>query len=147
MCSASAQPGASSTRSSRTSRTSSPTSPPPRTDHSGNVGCTATDRAEPLNGPNTVWWSSARWISRIADEYGIPKVGGNPGYSTGNATAYSNTGPTGMMATVMNMATSCGYSGLYWAHDDQFYNGILPLSALTAYGSPTATTPANASDS
>ena len=109
-----------------------------------NVGCSATDRAEPLNGPNTVWWSSARWISRVADEYGIGKVGGNPGYSTGNSAAYSNTGPTGMMATVMGMARSCGYSGLYWAHDDKFYNGTLPLSALAAYTSPTATVPANA---
>ena len=110
----------------------------------GNAGCQATDRAEALNGPNTVWWSSARWISRIADEYGIKKVGGNPGYSTGNATSYKNTGPTGMMATVMNLANTCNYSGIYWAHDDQFYNGTLPLAALTAYGSSTAAAPANA---
>jgi hypothetical protein len=109
-----------------------------------NVGCSTTDRTEPLNGPNTVWWSSARWISRIADEYDIPKVGGNPGYSTSNATKYRDTSPTGLMATVMTMATSCSYTGLYWAHDDQFYNGTLPLSALTAYGSPTATAPADA---
>ena len=108
----------------------------------GNSGCTSADRSEPLNGPNTVWWGSARWISRIADEYGIPKVGENPGYSAANAVSYKDTSASGMMATVMNIANSCGISGIYWAHDDQFYNGTLPLSALTKHTSPSAIAPA-----
>ena len=107
-----------------------------------NVGCSPADRNEPVNGPNTVWWGSARWISRLADEYGIPKVGENPGYSATNASFYKDTSSNGMMATVMKIANSCGISGIYWAHDDQFYNGTLPLSALTRNTSPSATAPA-----
>ena len=110
----------------------------------GNVGCSATDRNEPLNGPNTITWGSARWISRIADEYGMKKVGENPGYSAGIAAFYKNTTSTGMMATVMGIARSCNYTGIYWAHDNQFYDGTLPLSALTANTVATATPPANA---
>jgi hypothetical protein len=110
----------------------------------GNAGCNAADRAEPLNGPNTVWWGSARWISRIADEYGMAKVGENPGYSTSNAAFYKDTSASGMMATVMGIARSCNYSGIYWAHDNQFHDGTLPLTALTAHTSSTATAPAGA---
>ena len=111
----------------------------------GNDSCEAADRDEPVNGPNTLSWGSTRWISRLADEVGIPKVGENPGYSSGTASSYGDTSVNGLMSDVMRVAKSCGYSGVYWAHDDQFYNGTLPLAALTRYAPANAAPPANAS--
>ena len=91
--SASAPPGASSTRSSPTFPHLVANITSVADGSQGNVGCTAADRTEALDGPNTVWWSSARWISRIADEYGIRKVGENPGYTASNAAFYTDAGP------------------------------------------------------
>ena len=110
-----------------------------------NVACSPTDGAQALDGPDTVWWSSTRWISRIADQYGFGKTGENPGYPAASnpvgQAAYRNLSSTGLMATTMKMATACGFQGIYWAHDDQLWDGTVTLAALAGYTTPTAITP------
>ncbi len=70
-------------------------------------------------------WSAARWIARLAREHGLAVSGENPGWgqpSTLNA-HYTDTGSDGMMAASVRQMTSCGFQGMYWAHDDQLWAG------------------------
>jgi hypothetical protein len=99
------------------------------------AGCAADDRLVPLLSPATASWSAARWISRIADEYGMHKSGENPGYDwmgaqTGRYAAHT---PDGVLATMMNQAESCGFRSVYWAHDKQVWDGTMPLARLVSY--------------
>ena len=48
------------------------------------------------------------------------------------------------MAITINQAQSCGFQPVYWAHDDSIWTGLMPLSSLLSYTSPSATMPANA---
>ncbi|GGL91444.1 hypothetical protein [Nakamurella endophytica] len=110
-----------------------------------NVGCSTTDSSVPLNDAATVWWSSTRWISRIADEYGFGKAGENPGQpavtNIGGTANYLDGSSSGLMATTMSLARSCHLSTVYWAHDDAFWNGSIPLSRFAAYAGTPAATP------
>ncbi len=99
--------------------------------------CSAGDDAVPLTSTTMEGWSATRWISRIADENGLTKAGENPGYSSAAAAAahYTDTSSNGLMATSVQEATSCGFLGLYWAHDDQFWGAskVMSLSTLTSW--------------
>lgn len=101
----------------------------------GDDSCSSADRSVPLTSSTTNWWGGARWISRIADEYGIPKVGENPGYSSATRSDYLDSSSSGAMATSMRQGATCGLRTVYWAHDDQFWNGTLPFSRWSAYAS------------
>lgn len=112
----------------------------------GNTSCAATDSGQAINGPDTVWWGSTRWIAHVAAVNGIQVAGENPGYPTAAAAQahYKDASASGTMAVAMRLATSCGFQGIYWAHDDQFYNGTVPFSQFAAYSTPGALTPQNA---
>ena len=114
----------------------------------GNVGCSAGDRAQAIDGPNTVWWSATRWVSHIADIDGFRKAGENPGPvgtdQAGSMVDYRSGARGGLMATAVSMARSCGFQGLYWAHDDQFWNQTVPMSRFARYTTRSAHAPAGA---
>ncbi len=99
----------------------------------GNDSCTPADKNVPLTDMAVTTWGGARWISRIADEYGIPKVGENPGFSEPKRGIYSSRNQDGYMATTMRQGATCGFSTVYWAHDNQFWNGTLDFATWAAY--------------
>ncbi|TKV58682.1 hypothetical protein FDO65_14255 [Nakamurella flava] len=103
----------------------------------GNDLCTTSDRSLPLTDMGVTTWGGTRWISRIADEYGIAKVGENPGYSAATAAKYTDLSENGYMATAMRQGASCGFSTVYWAHDNKFWDGTIDLSNWAAYAAPT----------
>jgi len=107
----------------------------------GDGGCAAGDDTVALTSPATASWSAARWISRIADAYGLLKAGENPGYSNGNRSFYINASATGMMARTIAQAKSCHFQGVYWAHDDQLWDGTVAASRLYALTTPAAGLP------
>ena len=115
----------------------------------GDDSCEAGDDDVALNSPEVAWWSTTRWISRIADADGLLKAGEVPGYdpsSPESAAHYTDLSSTGLMATAERQASSCGFQGLYWAHDDQFHGNTraLPMSAFAAYAGSDAPAPAPA---
>ena len=63
-------------------------------------GCTPNDRRLAMNDSVIETWSSVRWISRIADEYG-------------------------MMASGVRQALSCDLDTFYWAHDQRLWDGTV----------------------
>lgn len=99
----------------------------------GDDSCSSEDRSVALTSPTTNWWGGARWISRIADEYGIAKVGENPGYSSSTRSDYVDLSSSGAMATAMRQGATCGLRTVYWAHDDQFWDGTVAFSRWAAY--------------
>lgn len=113
-------------------------------DNSGsNSGCAPTDRQVALTSTATAGWSAARWISRIADQYGLLKGGENPGFvaSPTFKAWYTNLTRTGMEMTASAQAVSCNFQVMYWAHDDQLWNGVLTLASLLARAGNSKATP------
>jgi hypothetical protein len=99
----------------------------------GNDSCSPTDKDLAITDANTVWWGGARWISFLADKYGFGKVGENPGYLDANKSKYTDPTAAGYMQTTMRQASSCGFKTIYWAHDDQFWNGTLNFATWAAF--------------
>ena len=95
----------------------------------GDAGCTATDASVPLDSAEVGSWSATRWVSRVAAEHGFAVAGENPGWhQSGPLDArYVDTSDTGMAATAVGLARSCGLRTFYWAHDDQLWDGTLPF--------------------
>lgn len=103
-------------------------------DGSGNNdSCQSTDDSVALTDPAADSWSATRWISRIADQYHLPKAGENPGYSDVPNRYYADMSSTGLMANSIRQMQSCGFQGLYWAHDDRLWDGTLPFSLYASY--------------
>ena len=103
-------------------------------DQSGhNDRCTATDSQIPLYSPQMDSWSATRWLSRIAQQDGLLIAGENPGWEAPAAldATYLNSSSKGMMATALRQAASCNFQVFYWAHDQQLWNGTVPLSEYT----------------
>jgi hypothetical protein len=71
-------------------------------------------------------WSATRWISSLADRYGMAKMGENPGRSDTNA--YGKT----MLQAAAQQVSACRFQGLMWAHDSNLYEAVSGLS-LTDY--------------
>ena len=112
-----------------------------------NTGCTAGRRRRRPGSAATTNFSAAAWIARIADEYGFGKSGENPGLpAVGDPKRafYLDPSAQGMMAVTVAQAQSCGFQSVYWAHDDSIWNGLMPLSQLLAYTSPSFPAPADA---
>ncbi|WP_432522700.1 hypothetical protein [Kineococcus sp. SYSU DK006] len=104
-------------------------------DNSGGNGiCQATDASVPLAHQDTAYWSSARWLTRIARENGLKVAGENPGYGMPEKmnSQYVNTSSTGMMAVAIAMATSCDFEAFYWAHDNRLFDGTVPFSLYSS---------------
>lgn len=112
----------------------------------GNTACSSTDSLQAINGPDTVWWGSTRWIAHVAQVNGIPVAGEAPGAPTTSAglAHYKDPSTAGLMSIAMNLATTCGLQGLYWAHDDQFWDGTIPFTQYAGYTNTAAVAPAQA---
>lgn len=96
----------------------------------GDDSCTANDLQVAPGDPAVENWSAARWISRVADQYGFPKRGENPGYNAPPALNghYTDASDSGMMVAAVRQAQDCGLQGLYWAHDEQFWDGTVDFT-------------------
>jgi hypothetical protein len=115
-------------------------------DNSGaNDDCQSSDTGVSLNSSTMDSWSATRWISAVAHHYGLAVGGENPGYGIPASidSFYTNTSSTGMMATAMAQAESCGFGVYYWAHDIHLWDGTLPFSLYASSIAPHATAPKN----
>jgi Beta-galactosidase len=111
----------------------------------GDDSCAPGDRAVAVTDPVADHCSAARWIARLARIYGLRVSGENPGWNAppGLNPHYQDTGRAGMMAASIRQLTSCGYQGMYWAHDDQLWDGPASFGRYAALISATngASTP------
>ena len=96
----------------------------------GDDSCQLGDRSVAITDGEAVRWSATRWVSRVADEYNLIKNGENPGWNAPPSfnASYVDASPSGMMATTIRQATSCGFQGVYWAHSDKLWDGTVPFS-------------------
>ena len=97
-------------------------------------GCAPDDARVPVDDPAVAGWSSTRWISRLAAEHGLSVAGENPGRGQSAALdrAYVDRSGSGMLATAVEQARSCGLTAFYWAHDAQLWDGTVPFAAYAA---------------
>ena len=111
----------------------------------GNDDCQTADATTPLTTASMDSWSATRWISAIAHHDGVALGGENPGYGIPASidSFYTNTSSTGMMATAMAQAQSCGFQVYYWAHDIHLWDGTLPFSLYANSIAPNAAAPNN----
>ncbi|HXV93433.1 MAG TPA: hypothetical protein VD813_09060 [Pseudonocardia sp.] len=101
-------------------------------DRSGdNDSCAPEDDSVALDSPAAEHWSAARWISRVAREYGYPVSGENPGWGQPGSFGryYRDLTPGGMMASAVRQARTCRFVTFYWAHDRQLWDGTVPFEA------------------
>jgi hypothetical protein len=111
----------------------------------GNDNCQTADATTPLTSSSMDSWSATRWISAIAHHDGLALGGENPGYGIPASidSFYTNTSSTGMMATAMAQAQTCGFQLYYWAHDIHLWDGTLPFSLYASSIAPHAAAPQN----
>ena len=113
----------------------------------GDDSCTPSDRDVALDAPTVQDWSATRWTSRVADEYGFPKRGENPGYDGSSKLDdhYRDASADGMMAAAIRQSRDCGFQGLYWAHDEQLWDGTVDFAQFESMArevnGPTAPAP------
>jgi hypothetical protein len=84
--------------------------------------CESTDASVALTAPEIGLWSAARWVSYLANQYGLPKNGENPGPSDTNS--YGTT----MLGQAVAQMKACGFQGLMWAHDPDLYSSTSGIS-------------------
>ncbi len=104
----------------------------------GNDSCQPSDTSLPLTSNTMDSWSATRWITRVALANGLPVAGENPGLGLPASldTFYTNTTSTGMMATAIRQARSCGFSVFYWAHDIHLWDGTIPFTTYATMITP-----------
>jgi hypothetical protein len=109
----------------------------------GNDDCQTADATTSLTSSTMDSWSATRWISAVAHHDGLALGGENPGYGIPASidSFYTNTSSTGMMATAMAQAQSCGFRLFYWAHDIHLWDGTLPFSLYANSIAPHAAAP------
>jgi F5/8 type C domain len=107
----------------------------------GNDDCQSSDTGVSLTSSTMDSWSATRWISAVAHHDGLALGGENPGYGIPASidSFYTNTSSTGMMATALGQAESCGFQVYYWAHDIHLWDGTLPFSLYASSIAPHAT--------
>jgi hypothetical protein len=95
----------------------------------GNDSCQPSDTNLPLNSQYMNAWSATRWITRIANQYGLAVGGENPGYNMPPWLDgfYTDTNGNGMMADALRQARTCGFTVFYWAHDAHLWDGTIPF--------------------
>lgn len=100
----------------------------------GDDSCQPGDSAVALDSPTADSWSATRWISRIANQWALPKAGENPGYDAPSSlnAHYLDASPAGMLPASFRQLTSCGFQGMYWAHDDRLWDGTMALARYTS---------------
>jgi hypothetical protein len=70
--------------------------------------------------PQVNTWSAVRYITGLADKYGMLKSGENPGDGDPNrGVAYG----LAMMQTTASQMHSCHFQGMFWACDPRLYDG------------------------
>jgi Beta-galactosidase len=91
--------------------------------------CAPHDRAVPLTDRRVNDWPATRWIARVAREYGLHLSGENPGWNLPSRLNghYTDASRAGMMASSVREMVSCGFQGMYWAHDQQLWDGTVSL--------------------
>ena len=111
----------------------------------GNSTCQPADDSVPLTSAAADSWSATRWITRIANQYGLLAGGENSGYGMPSSlnSFYTDTSSTGMMATAIALSQTCGFKVFYWAHDIHLWDGTLPFSLYANSIAPYATAPKN----
>ena len=87
--------------------------------------CQASDQSVSLNDPVVNNWSAVRWISYLADKYGLPKNGENP---DAGVAGYG----TAMMQAAVRQMQACGLQGMIWAFDSNLWNNTADTS-LASY--------------
>jgi hypothetical protein len=100
----------------------------------GDDSCTGRDTALPVTDPALDSWSAARWVARLARAGGFRVNGENPGWNqppTLNA-HYTDGGSNGMMTAAVRQAVSCGFQGMYWAHDENLWHGPASMPRFAA---------------
>jgi hypothetical protein len=86
--------------------------------HSINDTCQASDARVDFNtDPRVDSWGAVRYVSYIANRYGLLKGGENPGYGAGAGADYGVT----MMNTAAREMATCGLMEMFWAHDERLY--------------------------
>jgi hypothetical protein len=90
--------------------------------------CDATDASITINDPKTDAWSAPRYVARLATEFGYGISGANRDFEDSSPGFYVDASPTGMMATSLRQARTCGMRSFYWAHDDRLWDGTLPFT-------------------
>ncbi|SHG28555.1 hypothetical protein SAMN05443575_1918 [Jatrophihabitans endophyticus] len=113
----------------------------------GNDVCQASDATVALDSGTAYYFSATRYLARVAAVNGFTVAGETPGYpaSASGRAAYADASDSGLLATAYRQASGCRFLGLYWAHDDQVWDGTVPLSRLAQYSSTSAALPALAS--
>ncbi len=85
---------------------------------SPNDSCQSSDMNVNFNtDPIVDTWGAVRYVSYIANKYGLLKEGENPGWGAGGDPDYGIT----MMDNAAKQMESCGLIGMFWAHDDRLY--------------------------
>jgi hypothetical protein len=95
--------------------------------------CRPSDRAVPLSDRRVNDWPASRWIARVAREHGLQLNGENSGWNLPSRlnSHYRDTSGSGMMAASVRELVSCGFQGMYWAHDAQLWDGTVSLDRYT----------------
>lgn len=92
-------------------------------DGSGNPqdnGCQGREaRVDYNTDPQVNDWSAARYITGLADKYGMQKSGENPGLGDPNLGVPYN---LFMLQTAAVQMVSCNFQGMFWAHDEDLYS-------------------------
>jgi len=101
--------------------------------------CTPGDRAVPLADPRVDNWPATRWLTRVAREYGLLLNGENPGWNIPSRlnAHYTDTSDAGMMASTVHEMISCGFQGMYWAHEAQLWDGTVSFDRYADWISKT----------
>jgi hypothetical protein len=96
--------------------------------------CEPDDGSVPLTAGEVEDWSAARWVARLAREYGFPVSGENAGWQQdfSPASFYRDPGDDGMMAVALRQARACGFRTFYWAHDAQLWDGTVAFESYAA---------------
>ena len=110
----------------------------------GNDLCTTADDASP-SPPGAGRLVRDPVDHPVANQYGLPVAGENPGLNLPASldTFYTNTTATGMMAAAVAQARSCGFTAFYWAHDVHLWDGTIPFTHYAAAIAPYSTAPKN----
>ncbi|AGL17164.1 hypothetical protein [Actinoplanes sp. N902-109] len=96
--------------------------------------CEPGDRRVPLDDPRTGAWPATRWLARVAGAHGFRLNGENPGLNQPARLNrhYADTSAAGMMTASVREMVSCGFEGMYWAHDQQLWDGTTAFDRYAA---------------
>jgi hypothetical protein len=85
-------------------------------------GCQSTDVQVDLeHDPQVNNWSAVRYVSYLADMYGMIKSGENPGSGDPNRNVvYGRT----MLASAAAQMATCSFQSMFWAQDQNLYDGV-----------------------